>query len=426
MRAGSTARCATCSSGSRRVRETEMAVCHRRVVRFLLLLLAACGSAPPPTPIAPPPAPAKPLPPPAAVSCADAGVILRGTVEDSRKAGPAKEAAIASVCRFDKWSQEILDCVGTEHEPKQCLAKLTTEQRAALDTKLIAWTETYESETWDTAEDEQIASAPPEIPCTSIIGSNVHLIPPIPQQTGEEGSFITTARKVQVIAMCEHWPRVIRACVQEGSINACVNKLDPNTQRELADKLAAIDALMVKIAAAKKKPHDCKAAVAAHYSDAAWRGKAEPAKNPKATRAELAKAATERKQMIADSRKAMLDACTSETWNATLRACELVEGGELCAKGSGRNAVRWGFPAAGIVMRTGIAECDAYGMSIQGLLACDKVPPQAKDALKQGFETMRESLISTATNAESKRLAATSCKQADDAIRQAATSMGCP
>ena len=82
-------------------------------------MLVACGSAAPSTPTAIAPVsllPLRPLPPAARVTCADAGAILRGVVEDSHKAGPAKEAAIASVCLFDKWSQEILDCVARYDE----------------------------------------------------------------------------------------------------------------------------------------------------------------------------------------------------------------------------------------------------------------------------------------------------------------------
>ncbi len=372
----------------------------------------------------------QPLPPPARVTCADAGVLLRGAVEDSRKAGPAKEAAIASVCLFDKWSQEILDCVAGTLEAKKCLDQLSTEQRAALDTKLTAWTETYDGETWDTAEDERIASEPPDVACSGIItNANVAMLAPALGQIGEERDFAATARRFVVTAACEAWPRPVRSCVHDGlPLPTCRARLEIGLESTLAGKLATVDALMTKIAAAKKKPaatYECKAVIAAHYSDAAWRGKAEPPKNPQATRVELTKLAADRKQMIAESRKVMLDACILEAWNPTLRACELVESGELCAKGSGRNLVRWGFPATGVMARTGIVECDSYALSIQALLACDKVPAQAKDSIKLGFEAMREGLLTGTLTADAKRLAATSCKQADEGMRQAATAMGC-
>jgi hypothetical protein len=65
-------------------------------------------------------------------------------------------------------------------------------------------------------------------------------------------------------------------------------------------------------------------------------------------------------------------------------------------------------------------------VSLQTLLACDKVPAQAKDAIRQGFEAMREGLIGSTMTADVKRAAAASCKAADDGIRQAGTAMGCP
>ena len=371
----------------------------------------------------------KVLPPPAAVSCADAGSILRGTVEDSRKAGPAKEAAIASACMHDKWSQDILDCIGTEHDAKACLAKLSTEQRAALDTKLTAWTEIYDGETWDTAEDEQIANEPTPIACNSLFHPSTvaTLVPPLVQQ-GEEREFAATARRTAVIQLCEAWPRPVRLCIHEGGgLSSCRARLDLTHETALAGKLAAIDALMTKIVAVKKKPaatYECKAVVAAHYRDAAWRGKAEPPKNPKATRAELAQQATERKQMIADSRKLMLDACVGELWNATLRACELAGGGELCAQGSGRPA-RWGFPAAGVMMRTGIAECDAYGQTIQTLMTCTKIPQPTKDTIKHSFDQIRDSVLKT-TSADAMKAIAQSCQQGDQSLQRAITAIGCP
>ena len=107
-------------------------------VRLLLIALAACGATPQPQP-----APAAPPKQPAAVSCGDAGVMLRGAVVDTKRAGPAKEAAIASACLFDKWPREVLDCVGRETERQPCLAKLTDAQRTALTKKLTMWAEAY-------------------------------------------------------------------------------------------------------------------------------------------------------------------------------------------------------------------------------------------------------------------------------------------
>jgi hypothetical protein len=402
-------------------------------VRWLLFVLVACGAPPPPPAAKPLPVVVKPVPPPARVTCADAGVVLRGTVDDSRKAGPAKEAAIASACLFDKWSQEVLDCVGgiatadlDKHaeQSSKCLAMLSTEQRAALDTKLTAWTTTYENETWTTAEDERVAAMPPDIPCASIITlANVSLLSPSPVQTGEELDFALQLRKHAVLAACEQWPRDIRDCVRTGvAFDTCRRPLDSAQRQILSAKLAAVDAVMAKIAAAKAKPpatYTCKAVVAAHYSDAAWRGKAEPPKDPKP---DLKKLAAERKTMIADSRRVMLDACTSESWNATLRACELVESDATCGPGTGRTIVRWGFPALGTFAKTGVPECDAYGQSTQAFLLCNQIPQATKDSVKQNYERLVQNLVSNPAFAPQ---LAISCKQGDGAVKQALSAMGC-
>ncbi len=363
-------------------------------------------------------------------------MVLRGTVDDSRKAGPAKEAAIASACLFDKWSQAILDCVGaiaaaevdrhTEQSSK-CLALLSTEQRAALDTKLTAWTSIYENESWITAEDERIANLPPPISCSAVIQFNTVLsLAPAITSTGEERDFAGVLRRATLLGVCEAWPHEVRECIQTGAVvEACRGKLDANQAQVLADKLAANEAAMAKIAAAKTKPaatYDCKAVVAAHYSEAAWRGKAEPPKDPKATRAELTKQAADRKAMIAESRRLMLDACLKEAWSATLRACEMVESDATCGQATGRKLVRWGFPALGTSVKTGVLECDAYGQTVQVLLTCNQFPQGTKDAVKQSYEQLVQALVGNPATA---RAAAASCKQGDDGLKQALSAMGC-
>src|SRR6187402_1944224 len=97
----------------------------------LLLLAAGCTK---PAAVA---APAQvPAPVPAAVTCGDAGVLLRGTVDDQRQAGPAKEAVIARTCKYEQWPAEVLQCVGEQAEAKPCLDKLAPVQRTAYDEAL--------------------------------------------------------------------------------------------------------------------------------------------------------------------------------------------------------------------------------------------------------------------------------------------------
>src|SRR5687768_12145224 len=122
-------------------------------MRLVLVLVAACGSqpAPPPAPIAPP-APPRVVGPPAPVTCGEVGVLLRGSVKDERNAGPMKEAAIARACLHDKWSREVIDCVGATADPRPCIEKLAKEQRAAYDKKLLAWADSFPGEDVDVDE----------------------------------------------------------------------------------------------------------------------------------------------------------------------------------------------------------------------------------------------------------------------------------
>ena len=105
------------------------------------MLVVACGSSEPVrrAPIAP----AGPKPAPAPITCGDAGVILRGTLDDAKASGPIKEAAIASACLHDKWPASVLACVGSTPDAKSCLDALARPQLAGLDRLLRAWADAH-------------------------------------------------------------------------------------------------------------------------------------------------------------------------------------------------------------------------------------------------------------------------------------------
>ena len=134
------------------------------------------------------------------------------------------------------------------------------------------------------------------------------------------------------------------------------------------------------------------------------------------------KKGAERKKVIAQSRKNMTKACTEESWPAAERACMLGDGGEACYGVSGR-ATRWGFPAAGVLVKTGIAECDDYGESLVKLAACDKLPESSRRSLLESY-TMHAVYMLKATGDE-RAGAGAACKAAGDAIRQSGASLGC-
>jgi len=386
-----------------------------------VFVVAACGPAAAPPIVARPPA-APPPAKPASTSCGDAGVILRGPVDDPRKAGPAKEAVIASACLHDKWASEILRCIGSAAIPQDCLDKLTEAQRETLDSKLVAWGDLFGESVESRGDDHAMDRV---VECSSGIG-NVAAYAPVLTVTGDDKDFAIALRKQAIEALCnDSWSTEVKACFEDGGLaETCRAQLEAHEQTAVTDKLTEIDQLVAKIGVTKQQParFDCKKLVAVHYGDAAWKGKAEVPANPKATRAELAKAVAERKKLIAESRTLMTKACTDERWSATARACLATGGGDACFRGAGM-ATRWGFPAAGVIARTGIPECDAFSATNAALLACNKFPQSARDAVMQGFEQQRQ-LWQNATT-DQKATFASICKQTDEAIRQAALSLGC-
>ena len=64
------------------------------------------------------------------------------------------------------------------------------------------------------------------------------------------------------------------------------------------------------------------------------------------------------------------------------------------------------------------AECNDYKAAIEALAKCDKLPQQAKDALKQSYE--QTSAAWASVPAEGKAALGTACKAAVDAVKQSA------
>jgi hypothetical protein len=149
----------------------------------------------------------------------------------------------------------------------------------------------------------------------------------------------------------------------------------------------------------------------AHYSDAAGR-RAQVPKDPEGD-TRRAHHCCCRKKLIADSRAA----CwlrTGETESGTRASLR----GDVCFRGMGQLPASWGFPAVGVLQRTGIAECDSYSTTNAALLACKQFPQDARDAIRQGFEGQRQLWLNA--RADQKASYASACKQAEEAVRQAA------
>jgi hypothetical protein len=389
----------------------------------VVLLLVAAGCTKPATvaaPVAPPPAPA---PVPAAVTCGDAGVLLRGSVDDQRQAGPAKEAAIARTCKYEQWPAEVLACVGEKPDAKPCLEKLTPAQRTAYDQALAQWNESFPEETLEGGFDEYAESGMDMyIDCGDAIPSAAGFAPAV-TLTGSDRDYLLELRKGALVALCEDWDTSKRSCFRDvvimgavantSAIDACRAQLDPADAKAVTDKLAELDKLGAKVAAVKKSAasYDCKQVVAVHYADAQWKGKLDAVKGAERTKA------------IAESRARMTKACTDDKWAPNLRACIVAGGAETCFQEGAVSASTWGFPAVGVFVKSGIPECDAYAVTMKAVDACTAIPQAQRDAIKRSWSYLSATWASVTL--ERRAATAQSCKQVDEAIRRTVTSAGC-
>ena len=75
---------------------------------------------------------------------------------------------------------------------------------------------------------------------------------------------------------------------------------------------------------------------------------------------------------------------------------------------------------------TGIPECDAWKAAVDKLMSCDKMPQEARDATKKGFDSASQAWAQlAAAPADTKKQVGDSCKMGLDGLKQAATAMGC-
>ncbi|MDB4960880.1 MAG: hypothetical protein JWP01_879 [Myxococcales bacterium] len=389
------------------------------------LLIACTKSAPGPT--VPPGAVAvKRAPVVQAPSCADAGVMLRGEVANEDADGKDKEAVIAKVCTTDAWSPKILACIASASAPTTCLEGLSEQQRTAYGAAVAQWhaTHGYAAEGEGEEGGEYGMDDPPPydeedwITCGTAV-THSESFPPIVTLTNDaDRKLATSLRGHELASMCtdDEWDMTIRQCMVDATattIGACIQQLDRSEQNAITAKLTTLDKVIAKALTLATKPAKvgCKQVVGVHYADARW----------KAMPAELKGA--DRKQAIAESRTRMTKACTTEQWPAVDRACVVAGGGEACFALSGR-ANRWSFPAAGVLVKTGIPQCDAYGAAIMKLTACPGLDVASQDAML-GSYTM-SAMYWLKMVGDQRTAVAAACDAAKTAIREAAVSSNCP
>nr|MBA3817323.1 hypothetical protein [Deltaproteobacteria bacterium] len=331
-------------------------------------------------------------------------------------AGPMKEAAIAKACLHGQWSADVLACIGSARTARECLTTLTPAQRELLQRQLAAWNDAYPDELLeDAGEDDDVDVADLSyVDCAQGVGDVATYAPPL-TVTGDDKELATALRRAAITILCDGWATDVRRCFQDGEpLATCRGQLAPDQEQALASKLADVAGLTARAAALRKQPAKltCPRVAATHYGDGAWRGKLDAIKG------------AERRKLIADSRAKLAKACTADAWSPNLRACLVAGGGEACfAAISPALARAWGYPAGGLVVKTGIPECDSYGDALRALAQCPQVPRAAAQSLLDSYQQTAASFASTPIADRPARAAA--CKLGDVAIRQSASGLGC-
>jgi hypothetical protein len=293
----------------------------------------------------------------------------------------------------------VLACVGANRKPVDCLDKLTHAQHVGYDARIAQWSDEYGGGSYGGVDYGAVAKRTTE--CADVTLDAGRYLPEL-DANAPERDWDIAARKHAIVTGCENfqWREETKECLADGDRpEDCL--IDEPNHDTLEIELAKIDELAAKIATAKQKPAsiDCKKVVAVWYADAKWKDKLVGVKD--------------RAKQIAASRAAMQKACVADKWADTVRACVVLDGDDRCFEVA--NIVAWSFPAFSVAANAP-PECIEYGASIHRLLACDKIPQAARDAMKQGFDTMIAGSSTLAPDA--KAAMATACKAGNDAVVQ--------
>lgn len=368
-----------------------------RLAGVFALLVACGGTTAAPAPGHEPARPAQPAQP----TCDEVGVILRGNVDDRDEgAGPAKEKAIAESCKVERWSIPVVACVAGTAYPQDCLKQLNAEQKQRYDERIGAWNRQF-------APDESVDVPQPAPASCADATYNGEYFDPLIDDTTPEQEWELATRKRALLAFCtrDSWSEETRNCLRDAQSAADVNScsIDP----AVIARVSVIRDVAKSIEVLRKTPKklDCAKVVDHHYGDAAWKGRLAD-KKP-----------AERKKLIAESRKQMLDACKAEAWNDVTRACVLADGDDDACFG----AQRWDYP---YVASTQIPECSDYVTLVNDLQNCTSLPQATKDALRDAMKSFTQ-LPSTSASPDLRAALVNGCKAGADAIRQMKSGFGC-
>ncbi len=124
--------------------------------------------------------------------------------------------------------------------------------------------------------------------------------------------------------------------------------------------------------------------------------------------------------------------CREDHWAADVRSCVVgttsLKDPKHCKAGlaiSPRSHLETDLAAAAarVRERSMPEACRGYARIIDKLMSCDQLPRASRDAMKQGYEAVRESWSNF--DGPARAAADEGCKAATDAMRQAGSSMGC-
>lgn len=376
------------------------------------LVLVGCGSkATPPQTVANKQAPA--VAKAEVPTCASAAKLLikeRGfgkiPAANQDKARAAGEAEATAACLDDQWPDAVVQCVASRPSPSSCLGQLDEFQEESYRAHFDDWESNFTKGPGSRFAKDGNAEggdayggvvggaaggkdAPQEewVPCEGNYGELAAYDPKIePKVTDRE--YALAVREKAVHLACEMtWTNDDKKCFgaakDAAAISACRGKLADPAKNSLSNLLVESAQKFQKVVALEKAPGkiDCKAVAAAHYGDEAWHGKL------------TALSPAERKRVIDESKTKLVTSCTSDKWAASLRACLVAAGSaerdaDDCYPEKQRaQGYRWGFPAGGVMFKSGIAECDQLADLVKKIGQCTALEQDLRDELLSSFGT---------------------------------------
>jgi hypothetical protein len=127
----------------------------------------------------------------------------------------------------------------------------------------------------------------------------------------------------------------------------------------------------------------------------------------------------DRKTILAGIRRTLSDACTSEAWDESTRACMMADGGEETCFGT----VRFGAVTSGTFQMFSIPTCAQYAEVVMRFQKCNGAPKDTREAMLKALEEIDKT--STHASPDQQAALATACQAAANAVQQVFSAYGC-